>query len=666
MTPQTIRALVVEDEEDFCVIARDMLAPGERMKIEVVWAATYDDALAQLRKDAFDVALVDLDLGERQGLEFIRTARAEGHATPMILLTTDPDATLDEEALAAGAADHLVKSQIDGFYLSRSIRYTIERHRADEALRASERKFRSVSQSAHDGIVAADPQGCIISWNAGAKAMFGYGEEEIMGRPITLLLPERCHAEYRAHLAPAPAAEAGSPVFELAGLSESGFEFPIEVSLSQWRAPGGECISWIIRDITHRRAAEAMLAEERNLLRTIIEAIPDRIYVKDIDGRYVIDNEAHRQLVGMSRLEDVAGKTVHDFFPPAVAARFEADDKTVIRSGRSLLEREESRISRTGEVTWMLTSKVPLHDVRGKLVGVLGISRDITERKRAAERLEQSAGALTEALADLRKSHEELKTTQLILIQTEKMESLGRLAAGVAHEVKNPLSQIVLAADYLAGSLPEADANQRMVLDDIRHAVGRADTIVRGLLDFSAPKELALRAQDFNDIVRQALALMKPTFLAAHAELAIEFSEALPPVEVDGLKIEQVFINLCTNAIHSMPQGGKLTVRTFAAEFTDGERDPGAKVADRLRTGDSVVIAEFCDCGHGIPPDKLALIYDPFFTTKPTGKGTGLGLTVSRKIVELHGGRLLIENRPEGGVRARVIFRAKPANPTHA
>ena len=407
-----------------------------------------------------------------------------------------------------------------------------------------------------------------------------------------------------------------------------------------------------------------MLAEERNLLRTIMEAIPDRIYVKDIDGRYVIDNEAHRQLVGVRRMEDVAGKTVHDFFLPAVAARFEADDKTVIRSGRPLLEREESRVNEAGEVTWMLTSKVPLHDVRGKLVGVLGISREITERKRAAERLEQSAGALSEALADLRKSHEELKTTQLILIQTEKMESLGRLAAGVAHEVKNPLSQIVLAADYLASSLPAADETQRMVLDDIRHAVSRADTIVRGLLDFSAPKELALHAQDINGVVRQALALMKPTLLAAHTEVEITFGEALPAVEVDGLKIEQVFVNLCTNAIHAMPEGGTLTVKTFAREFTDGARDPGAKVADRLRTGDRVVITEFCDNGHGIPTEKLALIYDPFFTTKPTGKGTGLGLTVSRKIVELHGGRLLIENRSEGGVRASVIFPAKAGDPS--
>ena len=659
MNPQHVRALVVEDEEDFCVIAREMLAPGERMKIDVVWAATYDDALAQLRKDGFDVALVDLDLGERQGLEFIRRARSEGHSTPMILLTTDPDAALDEEALAAGAADHLVKSQIDGFYLSRSIRYTIERHRADEALRASERKFRSVTQSAHDGIVAADPQGRVISWNSGAKAMFGYREEEIMGQPVTMLLPERCHAEYRAHLAPVPSAEAVSPVFELLGLSESGFEFPIELSVSHWQTPAGDCVAWIIRDITHRRAAEAMLAEERNLLRTIMEAIPDRIYVKDIEGRYVIDNEAHRRLVGVPRMEDVAGKTVHDFFPPAVAARFEADDKTVIRSGRPLLEREESRINAAGEVTWMLTSKVPLHDVRGKLVGVLGISREITERKRAAERLEQSAGALSEALTDLRKSHEELKTTQLILIQTEKMESLGRLAAGVAHEVKNPLSQIVLAADYLASSLPAADETQRMVLDDIRHAVSRADTIVRGLLDFSAPKELALHTQDINGVVRQALALMKPTLLAAHTEVEIVFGEALPPVEVDGLKIEQVFVNLCTNAIHAMPEGGTLTVKTFAGLFTDGERDPGAKVTDRLRTGDRVVIAEFCDNGHGIPPEKVALIYDPFFTTKPTGKGTGLGLTVSRKIVQLHGGRLLIENRAEGGVRASVILPAR-------
>jgi signal transduction histidine kinase len=315
-----------------------------------------------------------------------------------------------------------------------------------------------------------------------------------------------------------------------------------------------------------------------------------------------------------------------------------------------------------GNESWVLTSKVPLYNAQGKLVGVLGVSRDITERRRAEEERDASDHALRKAMAELLKSHDELKSTQLILIQTEKMESLGRLAAGVAHEVKNPLSQIMLAADFLTNSIPEADSTVSMVLDDIRQAVTRADTIVRGLLDFSAPSELSLRGQDLNAIIRQSLLLLKVELLGAHVEIETTLGEGLPLVEVDQNKIEQVFINLCANAVHAMPKGGTLSVKTTTRQLTESERDEGAKVTDRLRAGDTVLVAEISDTGQGIPPGKLSVIFDPFFTTKPSGKGTGLGLTVSRKIVELHGGRLQIENRAEGGAKATVIFPAKTAD----
>jgi signal transduction histidine kinase len=201
-----------------------------------------------------------------------------------------------------------------------------------------------------------------------------------------------------------------------------------------------------------------------------------------------------------------------------------------------------------------------------------------------------------------------------------------------------------------------------MVLDDIRQAVTRADTIVRGLLDFSAPSELSLRGQDLNAIIRQSLLLLKVELLGAHVEIETALGEGLPLVEVDQNKIEQVFINLCANAVHAMPKGGTLSVKTTTRQLTESERDEGAKVTDRLRAGDTVLVAEISDTGQGIPPGKLSVIFDPFFTTKPSGKGTGLGLTVSRKIVELHGGRLQIENRAEGGAKATVIFPAKTAD----
>lgn len=430
------------------------------------------------------------------------------------------------------------------------------------------------------------------------------------------------------------------------------------------RNPAALCRS--IGYVTFRQASEKLLSEERQLLRSVIETIPDRIYVKDIEGRYVIDNAAHRRFIGVMGIENVIGKTAADFFDPNVAAQFDADDKALIRSGHPVLEREETTADEQGRELWMLTSKVPLHDAAGKAVGVLGVSRDITERKRTEAQRDRSDIALRQALADLRVSHDELKATQLILIQTEKMESLGRLAAGVAHEVKNPLAQIMLAADFLKDSVPAEDAVVQSVLGDIRQAVLRADKIIRGMLDFSAPHDLCLRPQDINAVVQQSVLLLKPELLASHVEIETALGEGLPRIEIDETKIEQVFINVCANAIHSMPKGGVLSITTAVRELAEGSCRDGARTSEGLRAGDHVVVAEFRDSGHGIPPDKLAAVFDPFFTTKATGKGTGLGLTVSRKIVELHGGRLALENRPGGGVRATVIFPIKHLEHTTA
>src|SRR5207245_2311683 len=139
----------------------------------------------------------------------------------------------------------------------------------------------------------------------------------------------------------------------------------------------------------------------------------------------------------------------------------------------------------------------------------------------------------------------------------------------------------------------------------------------------------------------------------------------LPKVTLDALKIQQVLVNLFMNAIHAMGDGGTLTVRAYAQRLTEAEpqtaRNEGARKAGRFRVGDEVVVVEVDDSGCGIPPEKLDKIWDPFFTTKPTGRGTGLGLSVTRKIVELHEGSIVIANRQGGGVRATLMFHATPA-----
>jgi signal transduction histidine kinase len=224
--------------------------------------------------------------------------------------------------------------------------------------------------------------------------------------------------------------------------------------------------------------------------------------------------------------------------------------------------------------------------------------------------------------------------------------------------VKNPLAVLTMGADYLTKNLQNPDPETKIILADINEAVKRADTIIRGLLDFSATRALDLNPGNLSTLLEQSLALVRHE-MGRSVQLIKELASDLPPVLLDHNKVKQVFVNILTNAIHAMPEGGTLIVRTSAKQLQEGDIDPDQeqRFGDKFRAGQTVAVAEVLDTGLGIPQDKLVKIFDPFFTTKPAGKGTGLGLTVARKIVELHGGALDIRNRPEGGVRATLTFK---------
>lgn len=278
------------------------------------------------------------------------------------------------------------------------------------------------------------------------------------------------------------------------------------------------------------------------------------------------------------------------------------------------------------------------------------------ERKLSSEKLKQLN-------SDLERKNEELRNIQLQLIQAEKMESIGRLAAGVAHEVKNPLAMIQLGVDYLNEGVEPTDPNLPKILGRMQNAVKRADAIICGLVDFSSARQLDLEAIDLNDLVQHSLLLVKHEVTKKSINVKTEFEDSLPQVKLDHAKMEQVLINVLMNAIQASDDGGGLSIRTRSSILTEAERDRGARTVDQLRTGDQIVTLEIDDTGCGVPADKLDRIFDPFFTTKDTGQGTGLGLTVVKKIIDLHRGRIGIENREEGGARTTIILRAATQSP---
>lgn len=268
--------------------------------------------------------------------------------------------------------------------------------------------------------------------------------------------------------------------------------------------------------------------------------------------------------------------------------------------------------------------------------------RDITDQNKTQLELEV-------AHEELKQSHTELQQTQMQLIQAAKLESLGRLAAGVAHEVKNPLSIMRLGVDYLLNNIKNEDPEIGRVLLDMKESIGRADNVIYGLLDFSAQRELKSEPQSLRALLEESLNFVKHEFSKANIKVTSEIPDELPQVVVDKQKIEQVFVNLFINAVHAMGHdGGQLKVRAYFKEAYELD------MIERKAFSAKCVIAEISDTGPGFA--EVERVFEPFYTTKSEGKGTGLGMSTVKKILELHGAEIQVRNLPTQGAQVKIFF----------
>ncbi len=398
----------------------------------------------------------------------------------------------------------------------------------------------------------------------------------------------------------------------------------------------------ISRDVTALKEAQDALASESALLKTIIDHALAGIYVKNRQGRYLIVNDRHSKYLGAPSSSACIDKTLHDFFDEKEASRISGLDEQIMQSGQGMENMIDERKLEHGRTVWLLTSKVPLHDKQGQCIGLVGISQDITRQKKNEIQLKNTIQTLEE--------------TKLQLIEAEKLKTVGRLAAGIAHEVKNPLSVVLLGVDFLKS---QCSKNPEIVdvLKDMETATNKANDVVFELLDYSAPHPVSMTPMSINTTIRHVLALMRHNLREAHIHLVEEMAEDLPDVMLDPSKIDQVFINLILNAISVMQHGGQLTIRTYTKRMQDTGSNVSSTLTEHFRIGDRIVVVEIIDSGLGIAEKDQDKIFDPFYSTKTTGEGTGLGLSVTRSIVDMHRGMITLDNRKDAtGARAQVFF----------
>jgi signal transduction histidine kinase len=423
------------------------------------------------------------------------------------------------------------------------------------------------------------------------------------------------------------------------------------------------------------RGAHRDLRQTAGFQKAILDSAAASIISTTPEGIITSFSRGSENLLGYTA-EEVVGKFTPEFIHEPAEVELRAEVLTrelgrVIEPGfKVFVAKLLNGHSDTCEWTYVRkdSSRVPvllsvsaMRDAAGALLGYLGVASDITERNQAEARLRRSYTKLTasreellSANENLRLAHGALHDVQFQLVEAEKMKSIGRLAAGVAHEVKNPLAVLKVGLEILSAGKTD-DGEKSLILHEMTEAIQSADRVVFGLLDFSAPKQVEMKHENLNAIINVALTLVRGGMKGAF-EAVCEFDPHLPRVGLDVGKISQVFVNLFTNALNAMGNGGTLTVRTYAKQLNGVGVNISDSRSESFRVGRTVVIAEIDDTGVGIPEDKLPKIFEPFFTTKPTGKGTGLGLAVVKTIIDLHGATIDVRNRHRGGVRVTLTF----------
>jgi PAS domain S-box-containing protein len=430
-------------------------------------------------------------------------------------------------------------------------------------------------------------------------------------------------------------------------------------------------------ELAERRRVEEALRASEGFYHSLVESLPQSILRKDLEGRFTFGNQRFCTALGLP-LEQIVGKTDFDFFPRALAEKYRNDDREVIASG-NVFETVEEHVTPQGEKLHVHVIKTPLRDLQGSISGVQGIFWDVTERKRAEEQLVTQNIRLQEMARSEHEAHAFLKQAQSRMVESEKLASLGHLVAGVAHEINNPVAfvsnnVVVLerdvgemrdllamygtADDLLARERPELfeqinDFRDRVdmaytlenikgLLERSRDGLGRIHQIVGHLRSFARLDEGQVNEADINSGIESTATMIRN--LARKKDVRIEFDlGALPMVTCNAAKINQVMMNLLTNAIDACPERGTVTVRTRVEDQKQG------------------VWIEVADNGHGIAPEHRDRIFDPFFTTKPVGQGTGLGLSISYGIIQDHGGTIDVDSTIGQGTcfRIHLPLRAK-------
>ena len=478
-----------------------------------------------------------------------------------------------------------------------------------------------------DGVITADERGTIKSFNPAAEKVFGYSAEEVVGRNLSMLMPEPYRGEHDGYLS--NYLETGERKIigigrEATARRKDGSTFPMDLAVSEfWQGPK-RMFTGIVRDITKRKSAERELQESQRSLSTLFSNLPGMVYRcrNDRDWTMEFVSEGCREITGYDPSDLVVNGKV------TMGQLIHPDDaETVWNAVQAALKERQPfeityRISTSeGDEKWLWERGRGVFSEQGELQVIEGFITDLTERKLLEDQL----------------------------LQAQKMESVGQLAGGIAHDFNNQLGIILFDVDLLiAGS--EGEDQLQEDLHKIRRIVLRAADLTRQLLVFSRRQRMVRRPIVINDEIREQQRMLS-RLLGENLHVQLDLADDLCRVNADPANIGQVIINLCVNARDAMPEGGTVRIETKNVLLSH----------DYCTHHPQASPGRFCcllvsDTGSGMDEEVKSRIFEPFFTTKETGKGTGLGLSVVYGIVEAHEGWIVVESRRDEGSRFAIFL----------
>jgi len=495
-----------------------------------------------------------------------------------------------------------------------------ETKKLEEELRKSEERFRRIVEQANDGILAIDKDYCIELANKVACEITGYSLEHLLGLDFNALFDETNRAFIRDLF------ERRDPNTDLRVCSEleivtaQGVGKETEICITTVKDPQGVMKTYAyLRDISLTKRIETELRKANDFLRNLIENSVDGIIAADMKGRIIIFNKSAEKLLGYTSPEAIERVHITQIYPPGVAKEIMRRLRSPEYGGTGKLEPSQiNLVSKTGELIPVNTSAAVIYE-NGREIASFGIFTDQREKL---------------------KMEGELRETQLQLLQSEKMASLGKLAAGVAHEINNPMGGILIFSRLLIEDLPPEDPRRRD-LERICEETTRCKEIVKGLLEFGRQTSSKMEPTDINRALAQGISLLENQALFHNIRIIKNLDPSLPSIQANAGQLNQVFMNIILNAAEAMERQGKITIRTALGP----ERD--------------TVMIEFEDTGCGIKEEYLTRIFEPFFTTKEVGKGTGLGLSMSYGIVQKHRGRIWVKSKEGEGSTFFIEFPIK-------